>query len=1602
MAAPSAALRRLPAFDGSLLNYYQHIHSSLGDGAWVADIIALLDFPVTRDDLKDIRPDGAHRVDPAFEVLRPVLSERATHGGVRIYHESFARFLRLPFQDNADARTALLDHIVRWLENQGMLEDWRAFHHLLPTLSDANQPRRVVEIVGRDFVVKAIAAAFPAAAILRNLAVAVGCAGRVADWPAVARYVEMGRSAEAYQDERFESAIVGFADVLGTLFRPDTLAMRLLHDGRPVMNARSGLQMCAALDELGAVAPWQEYMHAFAKEADDNNTIWGEHSDRAVAMAWLRGRLRLASLSPEASPSGSSTQVGQHNDARRDLYAPIDTEKLAQHLDEAQLPAAGVCQAILQTLGLPTLLELVPKLARRGTFYLALAEMAAKGIVPDSGGDILRWASQAAAGGVQPAQNFRLIALGIRPTDLAIAPSVSQARALLLDLTRRVQDSPLGSDSPHVGEWIDACTVAARTDALGLSTAEATLVGSGWYNCWLRFTIALVIAELEEPDSRSDSVLRALHILMEVQDPFLGSPRACDLYSIEGFIHMTIERAVTSLDDRTWAEGLTCLHRVCDAISTTIDGEIGGPIRRDNLLHLTVRTATPPRWTFARDFVLREIETGGGGRYYSDLAEYHLLAARLAFAVDNPAEARRHWEDACRLLVAYGWHKDTTVYEVLDPLPSLIPLDPSRGRASVARLQPLCERLPQHTDGRGTRRVPCRWWQLLASADPCALARLVQLELLGSCNEPNWVLHGAISDLWRTWHRRAEPGVAAALRLALEEPLEADDSVALTRLADIVGQVDGTPVSALLLATFARLDERPFRYSTSDSDELLARDNERVEALNLIAERTGAPRVGPLPEQPARTETAYAATDTAAREVPVSYGPDPATVPFPPGLRGVAAAARAWRERPYDAPGHDWSVTRFTNLLGYRLIELVDAGRARDAEAALRLVADACKFFDQSGLLRQLAEGFARYGHSHSAALAYTFTWTRARGAGGWKAFGGQTELASLRCAAELDKGLTLSTVGDEVERAVSQGHATNGIAQALVYGFAEAGLGSTLSLPFDIWDEAFAVIADRAPRVAPADDPDPAYTAPIADRGEACPGDIDAAFARATLATLAHPGRERKRRAFLATEFLLDEYPSAIAPAMETALLALSDPATLTWLLRMIEVRGETASMIVNACRGALTELAARPHLTIRALARRLLPDSDLPLPPPSDPDPALLDRLVVDTSVPIGESPREPEGPSPEDVVDELAGIRLSKAERLLPRLRSAVIERMSVVLRSDAHRRRMRRQFRAYGDAGRRGWPDVFVASCEAVEDAVQLSAAGVRAARLMNAQPFVDPIEIEQALGDALMDDPELPLAVENTRFPRPDIPPPPLRDHPVWRELVARGGRDGADGVAVDGANHADDRLLATLTTAGHDVIPVVTGGRYDGWRLVATVERRLLRGPTVSDAVDEVAVRERVIELHGNGASQALGHAPTTNGDLRMWSTFSPSGNLVEVPRAGRIVGCDISVRAAGDGRHGLGIPDLLLTPTPWFVEALHLRPAGGFCLADSDGPCLGLITWRTEYDNSDYYLAWPRLSGSGLVLRDDAFGRLVHIARGLLLFRDFVSGSPGLGNRTS
>ena len=269
-------MNSLPAFDGTLENYYAHLHSTLGsEGAWVADVICLVDFAVTRSELRSIRPDAAHHVDNALTVIAPVLAESAAQGGVRVYHESFARYLRRQFQDDSAALAGILERITGWLEQQGLYDDPRSYRSLIPLLAEAGRDTEVAAKVDRNFVVLSVASGFPASAIIGNLATAIRSAARLGDWPLVARCVELSRAAESFEAERLGSSLVEFADVPIALLGPSVFAERLLHDGRIVMAARDGLQMCAAVDALGAVAPWQQYMDGFIRESETDNTSYG-------------------------------------------------------------------------------------------------------------------------------------------------------------------------------------------------------------------------------------------------------------------------------------------------------------------------------------------------------------------------------------------------------------------------------------------------------------------------------------------------------------------------------------------------------------------------------------------------------------------------------------------------------------------------------------------------------------------------------------------------------------------------------------------------------------------------------------------------------------------------------------------------------------------------------------------------------------------------------------------------------------------------------------------------------------------------------------------------------------------------------------------------------------------------------------------------------------------------------------------------------------------------------------------------------------------------------------------------------------------------------
>jgi hypothetical protein len=202
-------------------------------------------------------------------------------------------------------------------------------------------------------------------------------------------------------------------------------------------------------------------------------------------------------------------------------------------------------------------------------------------------------------------------------------------------------------------------------------------------------------------------------------------------------------------------------------------------------------------------------------------------------------------------------------------------------------------------------------------------------------------------------------------------------------------------------------------------------------------------------------------------------------------------------------------------------------------------------------------------------------------------------------------------------------------------------------------------------------------------------------------------------------------------------------------------------------------------------------------------------------------------------------------------------------------------------------------------------------------------------------------------------------------------------------------------MLGTLSIAPITALPNVNSGKYRGWHWLGTYEKRTIKHRDGAHEKDLIAKRYRILEVRDVNDRKALNLPPVGAGNLRLWrADIEPILDRLALRSSQPIVGIDTELRIVGDGHMGLGVPDSLLVPTATLVALLKLRPGAPFTYKDESGVALALMTWRTDYDVSDYYLAWPQTCGCGIVIRPDLLAALTVIAgEERLVFRDFIIG---------
>lgn len=1139
---PVESLREAPLAGGNISSYYEYLFRTLHpDCRIIAEFLGLIDFGVTEQELQEIFPMIKHYIPMALTHLSPILKRVTAQGGVRIYHESFRRFIMENLRSRGGSVAAILSPVVDWLIQRGFYADSKAYRFLLPCLRRAGRNQEILEMVGPNFVSDSVAAGHPRSAIEANLGIAIDVAAEERDWPALARCAELLRSVHTCFEEKLLDVEL-YGRTFAAVFGAAALSERLLFDGQPTIPRDQGLILCSLCDDAGERPPWEEYLNLPRSNSEDSNS-------EKTAVAEFHGWLCVKGL--EEMSERVSTWLEHTSDP------PLEYLR-------------GILRKLVQFGGPPTLIKLLDR-SRMATEIASVVKLELARAYFENGD--LKAASEVATQAVQGTTSVELayecLTLGAALTEVAKKCPDLDTLHIGLDGERHYLDAE------PVRKWVAGIGITAFTNPQLLTTWLSRVEGKGWYRAWLRFVILLSQAEVkaqQDAIAAGEDILTALRELASDTYPFRGVPRACDLYRIHTVIHDTISRALRLLYGlQQWEEALDLLDKIADGTTTYLQGMPGGPLIPEALIKILLpygsRKELNERIVQAIERQVKRAEKVG--EFY-EIHATHEMYLSLALAKGGHIDlARARWQNAAVYLTAYGFRKDITIYELLESLPVLGSADSERTISALAKVQPLVDAVVDHTDGKETRHAPNHWFRALIKVDLVGGLALLARSLVLQGGRIDWRLESAIEDAIDASREIGNPLILNFLESTL--PFTGAVEEVEKRLTVIERLLSVDPIAGeqalRRLAAQVQGDSKKFNSAAYEKVEGFAQSH----GFSLPA---GRHEVGPTETEGGvtRTLTLYKQDD-----FPVFY--DEPLFPCEATPLDIMKELRHTRRQSLDKGTNQ---SKFVNALGYRLVELLDQGKDSEVIRLIRYWAREHFFGSAATPLAELAEGLQRHGYTRAACIAYALAYARSRGGGGWLVLGGQAYEPWLMHALTLSKNEAIETLAIEIAYLLHKSTYVIGITRHLTELCVAWG---QVDVAFAVWNAAFEVINHRLPRGEIPVGPFVPYTPQDTPLWS-----LDEGLLSVLLARVSHPELGRKLTALSGLAAIIGSIPkNVIAPLQQT--LRLDTPLTSILVILQTLLKAETKPYdITIALRAELLELSRSESFGLRILAQVLL----------------------------------------------------------------------------------------------------------------------------------------------------------------------------------------------------------------------------------------------------------------------------------------------------------------------------------------------------------------------------------------------------------------------------
>ncbi|MDM5271202.1 ATP-binding protein [Sulfurovum sp. zt1-1] len=171
-------INALPEYDFNLKTYYDYLTGLISNNL-TSETLACLDFRVNRDELKSIIPRSGHFGDD-IKTLAPVLNENYSRGGIKLYHDSFRRYVfeKLSEED----LLSIYKEIIDWLVDKGFYQNQKSYRNLLAYYLKVKNYDAIKKYATNDFLAQSIFYGYAENAIKINYQYFLLTAKNTQDW----------------------------------------------------------------------------------------------------------------------------------------------------------------------------------------------------------------------------------------------------------------------------------------------------------------------------------------------------------------------------------------------------------------------------------------------------------------------------------------------------------------------------------------------------------------------------------------------------------------------------------------------------------------------------------------------------------------------------------------------------------------------------------------------------------------------------------------------------------------------------------------------------------------------------------------------------------------------------------------------------------------------------------------------------------------------------------------------------------------------------------------------------------------------------------------------------------------------------------------------------------------------------------------------------------------------------------------------------------------------------------------------------------------------------------------------------------------------------